>query len=191
MADSKKKSVKKVEKKTVEKAKVSGKKNPEKLTCGCEKTIKVPTGGQVIQYFTLTPALPTRTGRGDWIFSEVGEQSDISLLTVQFNENNSPLERALERAVLVISMNNDADAKGTWRFALGGVATDHADEDPSNDVITEVIDNGFTLLIYVQVLAEENKEQLPFGFMASFTDAVTGVVSIYESQDPEIKPKRP
>jgi hypothetical protein len=79
---------------------------------------------------------------------------------------------------------------GTWRFALGGVATDHADEDPNNDVTVEIIDNGFTLVAYVQVL-ENSAEYIPFGFVASFTKESTGVVSIYESQDPGVQPRRP
>lgn len=188
-ADKKKVEKKAAEKKTTKKV-VTAKAQPKSEK---KETIEVPKGGQIIQYFTLTPTLPSETGRGDWIFATAkAPKVDISELTVRFNLNASPLERALERAVLVVSMNNKKpNVHGTWRFALGGVATDHADEDPSNDVITEVIDNGFTLIIYVQVLAERNKEALPFGFMASFTDDKTGVVSIYESQDPGIFPRRP
>ena len=150
----------------------------------------VPRGGQVIKYFDLTPALPTDSGRGDWLFTEKGSAKDIQNLTVAFELNPSALERQLERAVLVVSMNQNPAAHGTWRFALGGVATDHADEDPSNDAIVDIIDNGYTLVAYVQVL-ENSAEQIPFGFVASFTDNDTGTVSIYESQDPTIQPRRP
>lgn len=165
-------------------------KKGKKSLAATDLTVLVPRGGQVIKYFNLTPALPTATGRGDWVFTEVGSTQDIQNLTVGFELNPSALERQLERAVLIVSMDQSTAVNGTWRFALGGVATDHADEDPSNDVVVEIIDNGFTLVAYVQVL-ENSAEQIPFGFVASFTANDTGVVSIYESQDPGIKPIRP
>lgn len=193
-ADKKKASEKKpAEKKTTKKvasAKVAVKKGKKKVGAASDVTISVPRGGQVIKYFNLTPALPTATGRGDWLFTEDGSTQDIETLTVGFELNPSVLERELERAVLVITMVQDQASQGTWRFALGGVATDHGDEDPNNDVVVEVIDNGFTLVAYVQVL-ENSAEYIPFGFVASFTDNDTGVVSIYESQDPGIQPIRP
>ncbi len=184
-----KKTAEKKPAKKVATAKAPVKKGKKKL--GAENvTIVVPRGGQVIQYFNLTPALPTATGRGDWLFTEEGSTQDIETLTVGFETNPSPLERELERGVLVIKMVQSEESKGTWRFALGGVATDHGDEDPNNDVVVDVIDNGFTLVAYVQVL-ENSAEYIPFGFVASFTDNDTGVVSIYESQDPGIIPVRP
>lgn len=185
----KKAAAKKPAKKAVANAKAVVKKGKKNLAA-TDLTILVPRGGQVIKYFNLTPALPTATGRGDWVFTEVGSTQDIQNLTVGFELNPSALERQLERAVLIVSMNQDAAVNGTWRFALGGVATDHADEDPSNDVVVEIIDNGFTLVAYVQVL-ENSAEYIPFGFVASFTDNDTGTVSIYESQDPGITPVRP
>jgi hypothetical protein len=193
MATEKKKTVKKVEKKPAKKVAASAKtvvKKGKKTLSATDLTISVPRGGQVIQYFNLAPALPTATGRGDWLFTEPGSSQDISTLTVGFQLNPSPLERELERAVLVITMSQNSSANGIWRFALGGVATDHGDEDPNNDVTVEIIDNGFTLVAYVQVL-ENSAEYIPFGFVASFTDNNTGVVSIYESQDPGIVPVRP
>lgn len=193
MAAEKKKTDKKVEKKPAKKVAVSAKavvKKGKKKLAATDLTILVPRGGQIIQYFNLTPALPSDSSRGDWIFTEAGSSQDIENLTVGFELNPSPLERELERAVLVISMVQCNNADGTWRFALGGVATDHGDEDPNNDVTVEIIDNGFTLIAYVQVL-ENSAEYIPFGFVASFTDAATGTVSIYESQDPGIIPKRP
>lgn len=164
-------------------------KNPKKPKIK-ELKLSVPRGGQLIRYFNLTPALPTDAGRGDWLFTQMGSNKDIENLRVEFQLNPSPLERALERAVLVVRMAQDPKAKGTWRFALGGVATDHGDADPDNDVTVEIIDNGFTLIAYVQVL-ENSEEYIPFGFVASFTDEATGAVSIYESQDPGIQPVRP
>nr|WP_324256923.1 DP-EP family protein [Cellvibrio fontiphilus] len=194
MADAKKKTDKKTAekkpaKKAVANAKAVVKKGKKNLTA-TDLTILVPRGGQVIKYFNLTPALPTDSGRGDWLFTEVGSSKDIQNLTVGFELNPSALERQLERAVLVVSMSQNPAAHGTWRFALGGVATDHSDEDPHNDVVVDIIDNGFTLIVYVQVL-ENSEENIPFGFVASFTDNDTGVVSIYESQDPAIQPVRP
>lgn len=157
---------------------------------GKRLVIKVPRGGQVIEYFTLTPALPSTTAAGDWIFASRGSKDDISHLTVRFQVNPSALERQFERAILVVSMQENPATKGTWRFALGGVATPDGDQDPNNDVSVEIIDNGFTLLIYVQVL--ENSDALvPFQFVASHTDDTTGVVNIYESRDPTIQPRRP
>lgn len=191
-ADKKKVEKKAAEKKTTKKvvaAKAPVKKGKKKLAA-VDLIIPVPRGGQVIKYFNLTPALPTATGRGDWLFTEPGSAQDIETLTVGFELNPSALERELERAVLVITMVQNQSAQGTWRFALGGVATDHGDEDPNNDVVVEIIDNGFTLVAYVQVL-ENSAEYIPFGFVASFTDNDTGVVSIYESQDPGVIPKRP
>lgn len=195
MAADKKKTDKKVDKKPAKKVAVSAKavaKGSKKNSpANGHVTIPVPQGGQVIKYFNLMPALPSTTTPGNWLFTEDCSSTDISLLTIRFPENPSPLERELERAILVVSIQQNPETDGTWRFALGGVATDHADEDPSNDVVVEVIDNGFTLLVYVQVVAEENKELIPFGFVASFTNRNTGAVSIYESQDPGVLPKRP
>src|SRR5690606_5973145 len=168
---------------------ISAGKNPKKPKTK-ELKLSVPRGGQLIRYFNLTPALPTDAGRGDWLFTQMGSNKDIENLRVEFQLNPSPLERALERAVLVVRMAQDPKAKGAWRFALGGVATDHGDADPDNDVTVEIIDNGFTLIAYVQVL-ENSEEYIPFGFVASFTDEATGAVSIYESQDPGIQPVRP
>ncbi|WP_331344764.1 DP-EP family protein [Cellvibrio sp. UBA7661] len=199
MAAEKKKTEKKAaEKKTAKKvvatvakaAKTPVKKGKKKTEGDYSVEINVPRGGQVIQNFNLVPAFPTATGAGDWIFSEPGSTTDITGLTVRFQLNPSALERTFERAILVVSMQQNPATNGTWRFALDGVATADGDCDPDNDIVVEVIDNGFTLLIYVQVL-ENSEEMIPFQFVASFTDAVTGAVSIYQSQDPTIYPKRP
>jgi hypothetical protein len=178
-------------KKAVSAAKPVAKKGKKKLGAGNSNvTITVPKGGQIIKYFNLMPALPTTTAPGDWIFTEDGSTTDIATLTVGFPLNPSALEREFERAILVISIQQNPQTTGTWRFALGGVATDNPDEDPNNDIALDIIDNGYTMLVYVQVL-ENSYEQIPFGFVASFTDAVTGAVSIYESKDPGIIPIRP
>jgi len=193
MAADKKKTDKKVEKKPAKKAAVNAKavvKKGKEKSSATNLIIPVSRGGQVIRHFNLTPALPTDSGRGDWLFTEKGSTQDIENVTVGFVENPSALERQLERAVLIVNMHNSPTAHGTWRFALGGVATDHGDEDPSNDVVVEIIDNGFTLIAYVQAL-EDAAEYIPFGFVASFTENDTGAVAIYESQDPGIGVGRP
>lgn len=152
--------------------------------------LDVPRRGQIVKYFNLVPALPSEDGPGDWLFTQEGCGTDISQLEVNFEPNESALERELERAVLVIKIQDNPSSDGTWRFALTGVATDHADEDPNNDITLDIIDNGFTMLVYLQVL-EASEERIPFGFVASLTDAITHEVKIYESQDPEIIPVRP
>lgn len=194
MAAEKKKADKKAEKKPVKKVAASAKKvvkkSTKKVAAVGEVTINVPKGGQVIKFFNLIPALPTPMGPGDWKFYEAGSTTDISALTVRFELNPSVIEREFERAILVINMQQNPATSGTWRFALGGVATDTADGDPNNDIALEIIDNGFTMLVYVHVL-ENSEETIPFGFVASFTNSVTGAVFIYESQDPIILPRRP
>lgn len=182
-------SKKAVSKKTESAGKKTVKKSTKLLTEN-NLTINVPSGGQVIKFFNLMPAMPTPMGPGDWQFTEQGSSLDLESITVVFPENPVALERQLERAVLVISIQQNPADEGTWRFALGGVATDQADADPDNDISVDIIDNGFTLVVYMHVL-EDSAEQIPFGFVASFTDALNGYVSIYESQDPRILTRRP
>lgn len=193
MAAEKKKTDKKAEKKSPKKAvasvKATVKKSKQKLK-GNNLTISVPRGGQVIKYFSLTPALPTESGYGDWLFTEEGSQTDIDNLVVGFELNPSPLERQLERAVLIVNLIQDPAVNGTWRFALGGIVTDYPDSDPANDMTVEIIDHGYTMVVYVQAL-ENTLEYIPFSFVASLTDKATGRVAIYESQDPGIIPVRP
>lgn len=191
MAIEKKKASKKSSKDVAANTKKIVKKTPKKSIEPLGTPVDVPKGGQVIKYFHLSPALPAKTAPGDWKFTEVGSSVDISSLVVGFEKNESALEREFERAILVISMQQGVNPKGTWRFALGGVATDQADEDPSNDIEVDVVDNGFTLLVFVHVLAEKNAERIPFRFVASYTDNKTGAVSICESQDPGIDVGRP
>jgi hypothetical protein len=184
----------KAEKKETKKVALINKKSVKKAVKGdvSERSVEinVPRGGQVIEYFTLTPALPTASAPGDWIFSTPDSAVDISNLIVRFPLNPSALERQFERAILVVQIQQNPATNGIWRFALGGVATFQPDADPDNDIVVEIIDNGFTMLAYVQVL-ENSEEYIPFQFVASFTDQATGVVSIYQSDDPGVLPKRP
>ena len=193
MAAEKKKSDKKAEKKPVKKVVASTKalvKKGKKKLAEPNVKVMVPRGGQVIKYFNLTPALPTDSGPGDWLFTEEGSKKDIENLVVGFELNPSPLERQLERAVLVINIVQNPAVNGTWRFALGGIVTDYPDADPANDMIVDIIDHGYTMVLYVQAL-ENTLEYIPFSFVASLTDKVTGSVAIYESQDPGIIPVLP
>lgn len=169
----------------------SPKKVSKKSGVGNPLLIQVPRGGQVVKFFELTPTLPVEGKAGDWVLveSNIRNCQPITSVTVGFLENPSEMERELERAVLIVSLNQ-ATPNGIWRFALGGVATDQADSDPNNDIVVELIDNGLTMIVYVHVL-ENSVEHINFGYVASFTDAVSGVVSIYESQDPGIIPIRP
>jgi len=173
------------------KKKKAGKKSSCSKNNECSEALvlDVPRCGQVVRYFNLVPALPSKGAPGDWLFTEEGCDADISQLKVNFEPNESALERELERAVLIIKIQENPKADGKWRFALTGVATDSADEDPNNDITFDIIDNGFTMLVYLQVLGT-SEEQISFGFVASFTNAKTHRVKIYESQDPVIIPVR-
>lgn len=201
MAAEKKKVEKKANVKKTSEKKVSAKssagdakkiavKKSKQTTQNDAVTINVPSGGQVIKFFNLTPALPTTQGPGDWIFAEEGSTEDISNLIVRFPLNPSALERQFERAILVVQIQQNPETDGMWRFALGGVATFVADADPDNDIVVDIIDNGFTMLVYVQVL-ENSEEYIPFQFVASFTEKTTGAVSIFQSDDPGVLPRRP
>lgn len=191
-AEKKKADEKKADKKAVKKVAIKpakAKKSGKKLTA-TDLVINVPLNGQVIKTFELMPAKNTAAAPGDWIFTEEGSTVDIENLTVGFELNPSALNRQFERAILVIKIKQNPASGGTWRFALGGVATDNADGDPDNDVMVDIIDNGYTMIVYVHAL-ENNEENIPFGFVASLTNQYTGVVTLYESKDPIISVGRP
>lgn len=159
------------------------------------ENIVVPKGGQVIQFYELSPAFPKKI-KGKltavpWKLVPQGcKKPVIENIGVGFHENASKLERVFERAILVIKINQ-TEKTGTWRFALGGIATDLADSDPDNDIKVELIDNGLTMLVFVHVLPEESRAEIGFRFVASFTHSDSGVVDIYASPDPGFVPVRP
>lgn len=200
MAADKKKSGEKVSKKAAEKSKPKPK-APESCPPVDPAHIVVPKGGQVIQFYELTPAFPEKNSQGvleakSWKLVPQGSKKPIAgNISVGFHENDSKLERRFERAILVIKMSKEALTShgGTWRFALGGVSTDLANVDPDDDVRVEIIDNGLAMLVYVHVLQEETPkgEHFGFRFVASFANSTSGVVNIYESKDPGFIPKRP
>ena len=156
-------------------------------------TLSVPQGGQVIQEFNLMPSLPVSGQAANWnlfVPNDPGQQ-DIDSVIVEFSGDSTALEREFERAVIVVNIvQNPNETQGSWRFALNGVAPDSPNTDPNQDVSVEITNGGFTLIAYVHVY-EDSSELIQFGYVASFTDLTSGVVSIYESSDPGIIPKRP
>src|SRR5690606_2644518 len=159
------------------------------------ENIVVPKGGQVIQFYELSPAFPKKV-KGKlqaqpWKLVPRGcKKPLIENISVGFHENASKLERVYERAILVINIQQ-TEKTGTWRFALGGIATDLADSDPDNDIKVELIDNGLTMLVFVHVIPEASRAEIGFRFVASFTHSDSGVVDIYASPDPGFIPVRP
>src|SRR5690606_37970741 len=95
----------------------------------------------------------------------------------------------LERAVLVINMAED-DKKGRWRFALEGIDVCSCTGDEAGDIHTEIINYGKTLLIYTHSPGL-GKQYIQYSFVASYTDALSGQTTIYESKDPGIGVGRP
>lgn len=153
-------------------------------------TIEIPCGGQVIRYFDLTPKLPIAGQQSKWLFTEAGDNEQIGNIHVGFCENQSHLERHLERAILIVRIKNDHPEQGLWRFAMGGVATFAADTNPHNDLDAEMVDNGFTLMFRVDA-PEDCDKFVNFQFVASYTETATGIVTVYQSDDPGIGSKRP
>jgi hypothetical protein len=155
-----------------------------------ELVLKVPCGGQIIRYFDLTPQLPVKGVQNKWSFVEAKKSKQIGNIDVGFCDNNSHIERYLERAILIVRIKNDNPDKGLWRFAMGGVATFLNDSNPDNDLDVQVIDNGFTLIFTVEAHEDCNK-LANFQFVASYTETATGIITVYQSDDPGIGTKRP
>lgn len=158
---------------------------------GTELVVNVPQGGQVIKTYNLTPKLPVDGKISDWLWADVGAPTtQIAAVRVKFNINSSAMEQDFERAILVINLQQNSNNNGYWRFVQNGVAINPEYKDIYHNVDFEVIDDGATLIAHVQVIGE-TLETIKFSFLASFTDAVSGVVTTYESQDPDIIPGRP
>ncbi|HWV16169.1 MAG TPA: DP-EP family protein [Cellvibrio sp.] len=153
--------------------------------------IDVPQGGQVIRTFNLTPSQPANGKAGDWLWVDSATPGTaLAKVNVKFNVKSSALEQEFERAVLVINLQQNPEESGYWRFAMNGVAINPKFKDVYHNVDFEVVDDGETLIAYVQVIGM-TQEDIQFGFVASYTDAVSGAVAIYESADPGIQPGRP
>lgn len=195
MADSKKKTEKKtVEKKATKKestVKVAAK-APKTSAKKNELTIKVPQGGQVIRTFNLTPSLPVDGKAANWLVVDptAKKPTDIDTLRVSFNPKSSITEQYFERAVLIVEMQQNSTENGTWRFVSDGVVVNSKTPDANHDFAVEVIDQGMTLIVYVHEIGDAS-EEVRFSYIASFTDAVSGQVSVYQSQDPGIGSGRP
>lgn len=158
---------------------------------GTELVISVPQGGQVIQTFNLTPGLPQDGKAGDWPWVDAKATTRLlSGVRVKFSVDSSAVEQDFERAILIINLQQNSKETGYWRFAENGVSLNPEFRDIYRNVDFEVVNDGETLIAYVQVIGL-TQGNLKFGFLASFTDASSGVVSTYESKDPDIYPQRP
>lgn len=153
--------------------------------------IKVPQGGQTIRTFNLTPALPVGGKAANWLLVDpLKPTKDIDSMSFSFSPNSSSLEQEFERAIIQIKIQQNPDNNGTWRFASDGVAVNPIFNDANHDVVVEITDAGYTLLAQVQLIGD-SKEEIRFGYLASFTDGVSGAVSVYESEDPGVVIGRP
>ena len=158
---------------------------------GTELIVSVPQGGQVIRSFDLTPNLPVDGKAGNWLWVELGASAEhIAKVRVKFSINSSAVEQDFERAILIVNLKQNSSESGYWRFALNGVAINPKFKDIYHNVEFETVNDGETLIAYVQVIGE-TQETIQFSFVASYTDATSGAVSIYESADPGIIPGRP
>lgn len=154
--------------------------------------IKVPQGGQIIQTFNLTPSLPLDGKAANWLVIDPSAKKpvDIDKVYVSFSPKSSITEQYFERAVLIVNMQQNPADKGTWRFVSKGVVVNGKTPDGDHDFLVDVIDQGMTLVVYVHVVGDA-PEKVNFSYIASFTDATSGEVKVYESQDPGIGSGRP
>ena len=157
-----------------------------------EITVRVPQGGQSIRSFNLTPSKPVAGQAANWLLVDPTAPTpvDISLIKVSFSTQSTATEQDFERAVLIVNLLQNPAENGHWRFVMNGVSADPQYSDVDHDVAVVIADQGHTLITQVQVIGD-TQETIQFGFVASFTDAVSGVVTIYESKDPGITPGRP
>ena len=153
--------------------------------------IDVPKGGQVIRKFHLTPSLPIHGQAANWLLVDPADPTtDIDNIHFSFSKTSTPLEREFERAIVQIEIQQNSKENGIWRFASDGVAVNPIFSHVNHDVVVEITDAGFTLLAQVQSI-ENTPENIRFGYLASFTEKESGLVTVYESSDPDIKVGRP
>lgn len=158
---------------------------------GTEVVFSVPQGGQVIRTFDLTPSQPVDGKAVDWLWADAKDSTThISSVRVRFSIESSAIEQDFERAILVVNLKQGASGNGVWRFAGNGVAINPEYRDIYHNVEFEVVNDGETLIAFIQVVGE-TQENIKFRFLAAFSDAVSGLVSTYESADPDIKIGRP
>jgi hypothetical protein len=153
--------------------------------------IKIPKGGQIIRSFNLTPSRPLDGKAANWILVDPAQPTkDIDSMRFSFNSDSSDLEQEFERAIVEINIVQNPDETGIWRFASHGVTVNPAFSDVNHDVVVEISNQGFTLIAQVQLIGDV-PEDIRFGYLASFTDSMSGEVTTYESSDPDIKVGRP
>jgi DP-EP family len=153
--------------------------------------IPIPKGGQVIKTFLLTPSLPVDGKAANWLLVEPTKpKKDIDGIHFSFSKKSTPLEREFERAIVQIKIQQNPNENGVWRFASDGVVVNPVFSQVNHDVVVEIIDSGFTLLAQVQSI-DTTPENIRFGYLASFTDKQSGVVTVYESSDPDVRVGRP
>lgn len=158
---------------------------------GTDLIVNVPRGGQVIRTFNLTPSLPVSGKAGDWPWVDVTAPATLlANVRAKFSVDSSEMEQNFERAVLVINIQQNSSETGYWRFALDGVAITPDSGDDHRNIEFEVVDGGKTLIVHIQVIGL-TEEYVQFGFVASYTDAVSGEVTIYQSVDPGVGGGRP
>jgi hypothetical protein len=177
------------------KAKAAPKKAAAKKT-STKKSVKssdlvivVPQGGQVIRTFNLTPALPVDGQAQNWLMADPAKPTtDIDSIRVSFSVQSSELEQEFERAIIEINMLQNPNNNGVCRFMGTGVGPEYSDV--HHDVEVEISNQGLTLTAQIQVIGDY-QEEIKFGYVAAFTEANSGEITIYESQDPGINPGRP
>ena len=153
--------------------------------------IKIPKGGQIIRSFNLTPSLPVDGKATNWLLIDPEQPlRDIDSIGFSFNQESSALEQQFERAIVEINITQNPGNNGIWRFASDGVTVNPDFSDVDHDVVIEITNQGFTLIAQIQLIGDL-PEEIRFGYLAAFTDAVSGAVSVYESQDPDIRVGRP
>jgi hypothetical protein len=153
--------------------------------------LAVPIGGQVIGTFVLTPSLPVDGQASSWALVDTSTGEDVSSIQVSFSVESSDVQREFERAVLVVDLAEGIDNEsGYWRFVLNGVEPSQRTGDVEHDVLTGISNQGRTLTAVIHAV-DLGHEQINYGYVASFTNAISGVVSIYESKDPGIGIGRP
>jgi len=183
----------------VEKKASTAKKAPKKSVAKKVKSkipdpsllIEIPKGGQVIRTFQLTPSLPIHGKAANWLLVDPDyPTTDIDRMHFSFSTSSTPLEREFERAIVKIEIQQNPNESGVWRFASDGVVVNPVFSQVNHDVVIEITDAGFTLLAQVQSI-DSVPENIRFGYLASFTATESGIVTVYESSDPDIKVGRP
>lgn len=179
-----KKTDKKAEKKVVKKP------TPRKLKLE-DAVIDVPQGGQVIGVLELSPMPPSGGTHGDWALVNTETSNQLSDdIWVGFSKKSSSIQSELERAVLVINIVDSEPEKGRWRFALQGIDVCKDEGNLPYSLESEILNYGKTLVLYIHA-GHLGEQKINFSFIAAYTDAKTGVATIYESKDPGIFIGRP